>query len=273
MKKMSPKTLEISDQFISLLIEQNCTELRGLFSQIRGARLFGEPGLLWVDSGISYSPWNSVIWSRLAPRQARSKLREIKVHFQERKVPFCWWTGPSTLPKNLKNMLLENGFNHSEDSPGMAIGLSGNNIKFQQSNELKINPVRRMEELKELVKIIKICYQMPEESEIPLLNLFEDLGLTGDVPLFHYLGFYREKPVAVASLFPTAGVGGIHFVGTLPEFRGRGFGREITLFAMRQAQLAGFSWAVLRASKMGESIYRRIGFKKYCNLSMFVFHG
>jgi hypothetical protein len=44
----------------------------------------------------------------------------------------------------------------------------------------------------------------------------------------------------------------------------------MTLAAMRKAADLGCRVAVLRASQMGVGVYRRIGFKEYCKLGLYV---
>ena len=72
--------------------------------------------------------------------------------------------------------------------------------------------------------------------------------------------------VTTLMLFINNGIPGIHLVGTLDEFRGKGYGTSITLKAMKDLKDAGFVKAVLQASQMGENIYKKIGFKKYSEL-------
>jgi GNAT superfamily N-acetyltransferase len=266
MKKAPHK---FSEKFISILIEQNFTELRGIFSYLPKASIYGEPGLIWIDSQINYPGWNTVFWTRLTSLKALEKIYKIKKYFSEKMLPFVWWIGPSTQPENLENLLLENGFVHTEDSPGMAFELVNNDVELEKIDNFKIKQIKQIPELYDFVKIIKESYELPALCDDALITLFSELNIKGHSPFSHYLGYYQEKPVATASLFRAAGVGGIHFIATLSEYRGRGFGRAMTIFAMQQAKLMGYSLAVLRASQMGETIYKNIGFKEYCRLNKF----
>ena len=70
--------------------------------------------------------------------------------------------------------------------------------------------------------------------------------------------------------FPTAsGVAGIWNVGTRPDVRGRGIGRETTLAALRDARAAGHRLSVLGSSPMGLPVYTRIGFVEVCRIRHF----
>jgi predicted acetyltransferase len=52
-------------------------------------------------------------------------------------------------------------------------------------------------------------------------------------------------------------------VTTIPEFRGRGFGRALTLAAMRAGAELGARIAVLQSTEMGHGVYRRLGFEPF----------
>ncbi|MBD0404404.1 GNAT family N-acetyltransferase [Flammeovirga sp. EKP202] len=56
---------------------------------------------------------------------------------------------------------------------------------------------------------------------------------------------------------------GLHMIGTLPEGRGKGIGKSMTMHLLKEAKGHGSKIAVLHASKMGEPIYTKLGFQKY----------
>ena len=53
----------------------------------------------------------------------------------------------------------------------------------------------------------------------------------------------------------------VNVVATLPEARGRGLGRLVTLAALRDARERGAGAAVLESSQMGYALYGRLGFQ------------
>ena len=62
-------------------------------------------------------------------------------------------------------------------------------------------------------------------------------------------------------LFLSAGVAGLYHVQVHPERR-KGIGTALTLVPMHDARKAGYEISVLQASKMGEPVYRKIGFER-----------
>jgi len=70
-----------------------------------------------------------------------------------------------------------------------------------------------------------------------------------------------------------AGVAGIYNVGTVPEARGKGIGAAITLAPLLEARSRGYKIAILHASELGYSVYRRLGFQDYCQMNIYVWMG
>ena len=60
--------------------------------------------------------------------------------------------------------------------------------------------------------------------------------------------------------FDSNNIAGFHMIGTIPEGRGRGIGKSITQRLINEAINNSCSLCVLNASKMGESIYKNLGF-------------
>ena len=67
-------------------------------------------------------------------------------------------------------------------------------------------------------------------------------------------------------LYLSSGVAGLHAVSSLKEYRNRGFGLTISSLALMDAFKKGFNVGVLQASTLGEKVYRKMGFQKYCDI-------
>ena len=67
-------------------------------------------------------------------------------------------------------------------------------------------------------------------------------------------------------LYISSGVAGLHAVSTLSEYRNKGFGLTISGIALLDALQMGYKVGVLQASSLGERIYRKLGFEKYCDI-------
>jgi hypothetical protein len=69
-------------------------------------------------------------------------------------------------------------------------------------------------------------------------------------------------PAAGAMVILTHGVGGVYWVGTTPAARGRGLGELVTRVVGNIGFDMGARVVVLQASRMGDPIYRRMGYRE-----------
>lgn len=77
-----------------------------------------------------------------------------------------------------------------------------------------------------------------------------------------YLAMVDGKPVSTAtSWLGDPGVG-VFNVATPPSLRGRGYGAAVTAWAVHEGFEAGAESAWLQSSRLGEPVYRRMGFRQ-----------
>ena len=67
--------------------------------------------------------------------------------------------------------------------------------------------------------------------------------------------------VACAQYLLSHGIGGVYWVATDPDHRGRGLGELVTRVVTNEAFDRGASVVTLQASPMGEPIYQRMGYE------------
>jgi RimJ/RimL family protein N-acetyltransferase len=94
-----------------------------------------------------------------------------------------------------------------------------------------------------------------------LFALYDDHDrfLADDVAAF--IAHLEEKPVSAAMTIVSHGVAGIYWVGTLDEARGKGLAWATTAAATNAGFELGADVASLQASRLGEPIYRRMGYE------------
>ena len=86
------------------------------------------------------------------------------------------------------------------------------------------------------------------------------LPFVRDGPVRGYLGLVQGRPVSTSIGFSHSGIGGVFFVATLPEFRGRGFGTCLTWRAATDSRQDGCDASYLQASKDGYPVYSKMGY-------------
>jgi len=122
--------------------------------------------------------------------------------------------------------------------------------------------------------------RVTEEAELPALydTLAAGFGMTDDAfesmkphaacvrdpDLGYFLGSVEGRPVVVATVMCTEGIGVIAGVATRPEFRRRGYGTALTWAAVAAAAARGCTAAVLGAGDMSYRLYVAMGFVPAC---------
>jgi GNAT superfamily N-acetyltransferase len=217
-------------------------------------------------------PWfNGVLASRATIDGDEDLVREAVAWFEGRSVAdFTWWLTPTLARPRWERLLDRCGFEFSEGPPGMAMDL-GSLDDAEALPGFRILPVADPETLPAWTRTFIVGYGMPAEWETPALEMMSRVGL--GLPIRNYLGYLDGTPVATSSLFLSSGVAGVQFVATLPQARGRGIGRAMTLAALLDARLMGYRIGILQSSEMGLPIYRRLGFRQVCRVEHFTWIG
>ena len=111
-----------------------------------------------------------------------------------------------------------------------------------------------------------------DSKEPAIGNFFREAAaelLADDPQMQLFIGYADNCPVATSELFAGGDVAGVHMVATHPEFRHRGFGWKMTWAALEQGRRLGLKHASLQASREGEGLYRRLGFRAVCRFAEF----
>jgi GNAT superfamily N-acetyltransferase len=124
--------------------------------------------------------------------------------------------------------------------------------------------------LRDWTTVILAAFGIPASVEGALLNIDGRLGLKPQGPVRHYVARLAGQPVACSSSFLSDGVVGIYWVGTLEAARRQGLGSAMTLAALLEARTLGYQVGVLGSSRLGRSVYERLGFRQVCTTEVYV---
>jgi GNAT superfamily N-acetyltransferase len=167
-----------------------------------------------------------------------------------------------TTPKNLGSILEKFGFSNVYHQAGMAVELEDITNQVVTENELDIEIVEDKEHLKQWIDVVSTVFSIKIDFE-----LLEYLLLEPEAKF--YIGILEGKSVTSLMLYLSSGVAGLHAVSTLKEYRGRRFGLAISIIALLDAYKMGYKVGVLQASALGERVYRKMGFQKYCDINTY----
>lgn len=187
------------------------------------------------------------------------EINSIKNLIQDGKAPNSWTVGPLTNPKDLGKYLEKRGFLNVYHQSGMALNLSKLKKNRSKIQNFKCISVKDEDTLLKWSKVVASVFNIKLDFEFLKYLLFEN-------DTHFYIGTYDKKAVSSLLLFLSAGVAGLHAVTTLPNYRGRGFALFVSGKALNDAFKMGYKVGVLQASSLGEKVYTKLGFKKYCNI-------
>jgi GNAT superfamily N-acetyltransferase len=176
--------------------------------------------------------------------------------------PFTWSVWPSDTPHDLVARLVAAGFEDEGAGPVMARDLTHPTALDEPPPDGLV--VRDATSESDVATIAAFALGSLGDVD-PGVTIFGDtLARVADEPqprLRLFGGWLDDDLVASSGLFTGSGVAGIYAVATDEAHRGRGFGRALTVAAMRVGRDLGLETSVLLASDLGEPVYRRLGFR------------
>jgi ribosomal protein S18 acetylase RimI-like enzyme len=248
---------------ISKLLDANMMEKFAYLPSLMGMDVtFGNATM--INSGIPSDMFNMVCRTK-----SKNAMMAAIEKFRRLKIPFAWWIGFDDDYPECKNDLEKLGLVCDEHESGMFAEI-GKLSREKKCNELQIRLVDNAKRLDDFIRIyqeliphdanaIKIFY---ERASVHILNPESALKL--------FVGYFDNQPAATSALFMDENTAGVWDVTTLPQFRRRGIGTDMTLQTLFHAfDNFGRRIGVLTASKDGEPVYRKIGFQKLKDFYVF----
>lgn len=210
-----------------------------------------------VNTGIPCDMFN-VVCNPKSPMDVES----VRDYFSSRKLPFAFWIGFDDEYRDFQNDVEKIGLSCDETESGMAVFMD--ELDFLISCEkLEIRVVSDEKLLRDFIT----AYQGLIPNDAAAIDEFYTKAapfiLDSNSALKLFVGFYEGTPAATSALFVQNDVAGIWDITTLPEFRRKGIGTDMTVHALKYARdFCNCSVGVLTASEAGERVYRKIGFQK-----------
>jgi len=252
---------DTSSESIILAIEKNLADFYIKSSKNPYFSSYISSKISWVFA--KDADWPSCIFrANFENFDMEYEIKNIIKLIQYGNAPNGWTIGPMTRPKDLGNFLETNGFSDVYHQSGMAINLEKIKNKSIEINDLTIKIIDSEENLKQWSKNVSLVFNIKID-----FKLLEYLLLEKDT--IFYIGIFNGKIVSTLLLFLSSGVAGLHAVTTLPEYRNKGFALTISRAALIDAFESGYRIGVLQASQIGERVYRKLGFKKYCDITSY----
>lgn len=184
------------------------------------------------------------------------EIEAVKQYYQA--TPFCWFV------KNTEHTLIEKlektGLHYKTSFPAMSATLQGiNPVSYADHVSVKkIGPA----DLATWISIVVKTYNIPAEDQFAQFVTYLT-NKAGADKVHLYLGYYDNIPVGASMAIDHPDMVGLHWVATLTEYRNKGIGYAVSYQPLIDAQERNLSKALLFASKSGQPLYEKIGFREY----------
>ena len=280
MRRVPPPRTDVSDRGLIEAVAADQVAARITGPEIK-VEIHLDPDVAWAVAPLADPFRNVVLSARFSEATADGRIAELVGRYREAGTSFVWWVAPSDEPRDLGVRLAAAGLVLEGTAPAMAAHLADVPLDEPPPAELEIVPVVDAATLDEFLALIAADWldwtggeHTPVQrqtleawrTQIPLRFPLEP------VPL-RWIGRVDGTAVATSRLNIGAGVAGLYAISTLPAHRGHGYGRAMTLAALRAAQSIGLRIGVLQASDLGYSVYRKLGFRDLFSYDVFVHPG
>ena len=226
--------------------------------------LFDDGHVTWVSSR-PYAMPNLIFNLRLDGVDLDRYLSGVVESIRQERCPRVWIRASSDGPPGLYERLAALGFVEIARRPTMAIDLQRLRRPADPLAGLALAPLGGDGELDEWMSIASACFMGGRDMGRDLFA--RHLLPSPNVRI--YLARLDGVAVGTALLFFHGGVAGLHLVGVRESHRRRGIAARLTVHALDDASRLGYRAAVLKASNLGENIYRRLGFQDFSRLILY----
>lgn len=249
---------ETTPESINQYIEKNLDDFYSKSSKHSNFDSRIEDKISWIFA--KKADWPDCIFkANFENLDVKKQIIEVKKLIQEGKAPNGWTIGPLTRPKNLGKTLEKCGFSKVYQQAGMSVELKEVVDKTIDNSDLIVERVDNEEKLTQWSEVVSKVFGLRVDYDLLKFLYLQD-------EVYFYLGKFEGRSVSTLMLYLSSGVAGLHAVSTLPDYRAKGFGLSISRTALIDACDMGYYIGVLEASSLGEKLYRKLGFQKYCDI-------
>ncbi len=168
----------------------------------------------------------------------------------------CWIELRARRTPVSEDLVRRLGFVHEEPFPGMV--MRPDELVVSVGPEIEIRRVDDPAGLAVAATVAAAGFETPAEQFAPLFT--PRVAATPGISIF--VAWAGGRAVSTATTWLGGDTVGIFNVATSPAERGRGYGRAVTAYAVRDGFTTGADLAWLQASPLGEPVYRALGFRQ-----------
>lgn len=231
-------------------------------------------GLQLVSSGINFSPFNSALLTAALPslesRDFESRVESASRFFRERGERWSFWLCNDLLPpsvlRRVRWILQQHRLRLSTENPGMyADGLEP--IARSLPDDLLVSQVHDRTTRNDFGGVTACTFDLPHSI---CREVYQDeKSWSGSMQ--GWIGYVRGEPVTICATVVSCGVIGLYTVGTMPNYRKRGYSELMMRYVLAETQAqTGVGSFILQATPAGYPMYHKLGFRKATQFSIYL---
>jgi GNAT superfamily N-acetyltransferase len=235
----------------------------------------------WAVAPIADTFRNVVLAARFSADSADARIADLIAAYEHAGTGFVWWVAPFDTPADLGTRLSGAGLTLEGSAPAMAVDLADVPLDEPPPPGLEIVPVTDEATLAQFLEVVQADWLEWTGGEATPVQRRTLDAFASEIPKrlpdepvpLRWVGRVDGRAVATSRVSIGAGVAGLYAILTLPAHRGRGFGRAMTLAALRAAASLGYRIGVLQSSDLGYGVYRKLGFRELFTYDVWVHPG
>jgi ribosomal protein S18 acetylase RimI-like enzyme len=259
-------------------------DFRPIDDNLRTAmRFFGEAtgtgevrvaeGAQMVYSGLDYGVFNiGFLAGAPATERGLASVLDACGHFyRERRARWSFWLCEGLLDMSVRrrsrDIFADAGMRVISQAPGMTAPALA--APTRPPAVLECRPVSDAATRAAFAELTTVCFDIP--PSVAQAVYAPQSAWCGAYQGF--VGFVGGRPVSIVAFVRASGVLGVYSLGTLPEFRRRGYGEALLRAAtalMSHTATDGPEPLVLESTDAGYGLYRRLGFRDTTKFTVYL---
>ncbi|MBY0293431.1 MAG: GNAT family N-acetyltransferase, partial [Alphaproteobacteria bacterium] len=221
--------------------------------------IFDDRGVTAFAPGINEPNLNFAMQTGDFGNDIEKILSLVEEFYEARHIPWSWVINPSRDQENLKTVLKKRGYTLISNYP-IFVGFLEDVFLNDPLKTFTIQEIGE-EQLLEWIAPLQEAFQGTKVNAHLYLEAHH-LALKKKANFRHFVTYVKGKPVSAATLSLSSYGARLDDLGTTHAYQRKGFGRAMTLYAMKIAKELGYEWVCLEASDQGALLYESMGFKE-----------
>jgi len=221
-----------------------------------------------VYSGLDYGVFNIAFLTVFvaSTREVAEILDQCGQYYRERKVRWSFWLCEDLLEPGTRRHCKDNftaiGMRQISQAPGMvATSLAP---PARTLPEIVCRPVSNHSTRFAFAELTSVCFDIPFSIARAIYE--PEIAWKGDYRGF--VGYVSGRPMSMVALVRSEGALGIYSLGTLPDYRRRGYGEALLRAVLEERR--DNELMVLESTEAGYPLYRRLGFRETARFSVYL---